>query len=147
MPGLQASGKMGKSEAESGTIYLTESTTNAWNKVRVATTDPQRTYRHIPGNPAVCNIYTLHTIMSTAEQIGWANDGCRKAGIGCIDCKKALFPHISAILEQVQERRAQFAAKGPNFVRELLRENGKRARVRFAETLAEVQEKMGIVPY
>lgn len=147
VPSLQADGKMGKSEAEPGTVYLTDRAGDAWTKVRNAITDPQRTHKRIPGDPSICNIYTLHTILSTGEEIAWAHDGCRSADIGCIECKQSVFAHIKPILEQVQERRAQFAAKGPNFVRELLHENGKRARARFAETLAEVQNRMGVSPY
>lgn len=147
VPSLQANGKMGKSEAESGTIYLTEPVADARKKVLTAQTDTKRVYRSDIGNPADCNIYTLHTILSTAEEIQWVYGGCTTAGIGCRECKEKVFTNIAPILERIQERRATFEARGPKFIRELLHENGKKARAVFGKTLAEVRDKMGIPSY
>jgi tryptophanyl-tRNA synthetase len=148
VPGLQADGKMAKSGgSEKGTIFLTESVASALKKVKAAPHAPRGDSGKDFGDPTQCSIFTLHTIVSQPESIQWANVGCRAGTIGCNECKLRMFQHIEPLLEEIQERRAQYAAKGPKFVQELLHENGKVARKRFAQTLAEVQDKMGITPY
>ena len=50
-------------------------------------TDPARMRRTDPGNPDVCPVFDLHKAFSPPETQEWAAQGCRTAGIGCLDCK------------------------------------------------------------
>jgi len=147
VPSLAAGGKMGKSEAEQGTVFLGDDLSVTSKKLRQAVTDPNRKQRQDPGDPSKCGIYTLHTILSTPEQIAWAHTGCTTAGIGCVDCKGELEKNLAAILRPFQERRAELALKRSEYVREILAECGRKVRTRFQQTLAEVEQKMGIPPY
>lgn len=144
VPGLDGTGKMGKSEAN--TINLTDSAEMIETKIKTAVTDPDRKRRRDPGNPQVCNIYKLHCLMSSNEEIKQVAQGCFEAKIGCVDCKEILIKHVEDLLLPFQERRVVLAQK-PNLVSELLVEGGKKARQVISATVAEVREKMGIIRY
>jgi tryptophanyl-tRNA synthetase len=102
-------------------------------------TDPARMKRTDPGNPDVCNVYSMHKIFSSAEEVGMVNVECRRAGIGCVDCKKLLARNLNQHLEPFRARRAQLAAC-PEDVQDVLNDGGKRARLIAQETMEEVRE-------
>jgi tryptophanyl-tRNA synthetase len=79
-------------------------------KVDAMLTDPQRTHRHIPGNPEVCPVFATHKVFSEPETVAWADQGCRTAAIGCRDCKGRLKERLVAVLQPIAERRAAFSA-------------------------------------
>src|SRR5262249_8515659 len=108
-----------------------------------AVTDPARVKRTDPGTPEICNIFTLHRQFSSQEVVGWAAQGCRTAGIGCIDCKKKLHEGIVAELLPIRERAEKLAAK-PDEVREILRKGGLRAREVAQATMEEVRRRIGV---
>ena len=72
-------------------------------------TDPQRMRRSDPGNPDICNVFTMHKIFSSAEEVGMVNVECRRAGIGCVDCKKLMARNMNKALEPFRERRIALA--------------------------------------
>lgn len=144
VPGLDGSGKMGKSDNNS--LSLTESPDEMWAKLKVAVTDPARKTRQDPGNPLICNIYSLHRFVSSRDELEWAYKGCTTAGIGCLDCKAVLHKNTVELLKPFQERRLELL-KEKEIVREVLSEGGKRARAVIAETVAQVRDLMGIVKY
>src|SRR5437879_6295251 len=84
IPGLDGR-KMSKSYGN--TITLSETDEEIRKKTKVMVTDPARKRRTDPGNPDVCPVYDWHKLFSTAETLKWAAEGCRTAGIGCIECK------------------------------------------------------------
>ena len=144
MPGLDGTGKMGKSEGN--TLNLSDTPDEMWDKLKVAVTDTNRVRRKDPGNPSKCKIFSLHTMVSSDEQMTWAAEGCRSAGIGCFDCKKVLHENLVSLLTPFQERRAEVAEK-KGYVEEILHEGGKQARKVVAETTARAREAMGIDVY
>src|SRR6266481_7782946 len=87
IPGLDGR-KMSKSY--SNAIMLTESDADIRAKTKVMVTDPARKRRSDPGNPDVCPVYDWHKLFSPAETLKWSAEGCRTAGIGCIECKAAM---------------------------------------------------------
>ncbi len=103
LPGLDGR-KMSKSYDNA--IYLSDSTEEVWQKLRKATTDPQRVKRTDPGNPEVCLIYEYHKAFSDPETIKKVESGCRTAEIGCVECKKWCMESIEKVLEPIRERRA-----------------------------------------
>ncbi|HSG81787.1 MAG TPA: tryptophan--tRNA ligase [Gemmatimonadota bacterium] len=139
--GLDGQAKMSKSIGN--TIGLLESDDEIWGKIRVALTDPQRVRREDPGNPNVCNIFSLHRHFSSEADVAWAEEGCRTAGIGCVECKRRLTDNIIAELTPIRERAAELK-KRPERVVEVLAEGAERCRAIASETMREVRKRMGL---
>lgn len=139
--GLDGQGKMSKSL--NNYIGVLEPSEKVWNKLRPAMTDPARKRRDDEGDPDVCNIYTLHKNFSPTDMQNWAAEGCRSAGIGCIECKKALHGEMMKTLEPIQEK-ARGLAKHPDRVRDVLEEGARKARATAVKTMEEVRERMGL---
>jgi tryptophanyl-tRNA synthetase len=106
-------------------------------------TDPARMKRTDPGNPDVCNVYSMHKIFSPAEEVEMVNVECRRAGIGCVDCKKRLAANLNNHLAPFRARRAELVSR-PDDVQDILIDGGKRARVIAQQTMAEVREAMAL---
>jgi tryptophanyl-tRNA synthetase len=145
IPGLDGTGKMGKSDQN--TIDLSDDVEAVQNKLRVAMTDPARKRRSDPGDPKVCNIFTFHRLISSAEDIQVVSVGCKNAKIGCIECKKIASDNISQLLLPIQDRQREIIGKGDGYLLEVLRKGGEKARLRISETVKEVKEKMGVPFY
>jgi tryptophanyl-tRNA synthetase len=140
--GLDGARKMSKSY--NNYIELAASPEETLKRVMTAVTDPARRYRSDPGRPEVCNVYSLHHFF-TAPRLDEIASQCRAAEIGCVDCKKLLAQGINAALEPFRHRRAELAAK-PQHVVEVLNDGARRAQAIAAQTLAEVKERMGLMP-
>jgi tryptophanyl-tRNA synthetase len=110
-------------------------------RVREMVTDPARVKRTDPGNPDVCNVYTMHKIFSPQADVEMVNVECRRAGIGCVDCKKLLAKNLNNHLEPFRARRAEFASK-PGYVQNVLEDGATRARAIAEKTMEEVREAM-----
>ncbi len=128
--------KMSKSYGNA--IFLSDSPKEVHRKIDGMLTDPQRTHRHIPGDPDVCPVYHTHEVFSPPETVSWSAEGCRTAGIGCRDCKRALKDSVSAALAPIGDRRAHFEA-APAEVEAVLARGAERARAAAAETMREVR--------
>ncbi len=137
--GLDGQAKMSKSLGN--TIGLLETPEEIWEKVRVGLTDPARKTRKDPGNPNVCNIFSLHRHFSSPEDIAWADEGCRTAGIGCIECKRRLTDNIIEELRPIRERAA---ALERDDVVSALNAGAERCRAIASQTMAEVRSRMGL---
>jgi tryptophanyl-tRNA synthetase len=111
-------------------------------RVMTMVTDPQRTHRNIPGRPEVCNVFTLHKTFSPGE-LPMIDAECRRAGIGCVDCKKILAKNINDHLAPFREKRATLA-RNPQHVWDILNDGAKRASAIAEQTLAEVKEAVGL---
>jgi len=133
--------KMSKSYGNA--IYIKDDPETVRQKVRPMVTDPARKRRTDPGNPDVCPVFDLHKAFSTAQTRAWAAEGCRTAGIGCLDCKGKLLEHMLERLAEVHARRPEFASR-PDTVRDVLREGSKRARAVAQATMDEVRAAMKI---
>jgi tryptophanyl-tRNA synthetase len=135
--GIDGKEKMSKSLNNHIELAATPEETAA--RVREMVTDPARVRRSDPGNPDVCNVYTMHKIFSPPADIEMVNIDCRRAGIGCVDCKKLLAKNLNQHLEPFRAKRAEFASK-PGYVQEVLNEGAKRACVIAEKTMGEVRE-------
>ena len=140
--GLDGVQKMSKSY--NNYIEIAASPQEITERVMAAFTDPERRYRSDPGHPEGCNIFRLHKFFTPSRVEEIASE-CRRAGIGCVDCKKMLAQSISLALEPFRERRAILASK-PNYIAEVLAEGANRAEVIAKETMREVKEKMRLIP-
>ncbi len=141
MPGLDGE-KMSKSYGN--TISLREPPDAVRTKLRTMPTDPARVRRTDPGEPARCPLWKFHEIYSTEEVKQWAQNGCRSASIGCLDCKQ---PIIDAVLKEqapFRERSEEFI-KDPDTVRAIVDEGCEAARSVARETLDEVRQAMNLI--
>ncbi len=118
--------KMSKSYGN--TITLSESDAEIRTKTKVMVTDPARKRRSDPGNPDICPVYDWHKLFSTRETLEWAAQGCRTAGIGCIECKAKMADHLIEWITPVRERRVEYE-KHPARVLEILEDGSKRAEI------------------
>jgi len=139
--GLDGQSKMSKSLGN--TVGVLDPPEAVWEKLRPAVTDPARKTRKDPGNPEVCNLFTMHRALSTAEQVAHVDGQCRTAGWGCLDCKRLLADNMIAELAPVRERAAELRAH-PERVREVLAAGAGRCRAIAAATMAEVRDVMGL---
>ncbi len=133
--------KMGKSL--NNHIELAATPEETAKRVMTMVTDPQRLRRTDPGNPDVCNVFTLHKTFSSTDDVENLNIECRRAGIGCVDCKKILAASLNAHLEPFRTRRAEFD-KQPQLVWDILDDGDKRARVIAEATMQEVRAAIGL---
>ena len=140
MPGLDGQ-KMSKSY--NNTIRLREAPEVVSRKVRTMKTDPARVRRRDPGNPANCPVFSLHEVYSGQETLDWAAEGCRSAGIGCLDCKQPLIEAINAEQAVMIERAEPFENQ-PDVVHAILQEGAEKARDVARETLEDVRASVGI---
>ena len=129
--------KMSKSYGNA--ILLSDPPEVIAKKLRPMVTDPARKRRTDPGNPDICPVYDLHRIYSSAETLEWSAQGCRTAGIGCLEWKQPLIDAVIASLAPFQERRSRLAGD-PGYIREILRQGSARARDVAAATWDEVRK-------
>jgi tryptophanyl-tRNA synthetase len=111
--------------------------------VMTMVTDPQRARRSDPGNPDVCNVFTMHKTFSSPEEVTNINAECRKAGIGCVDCKKLFAKNLNANLVPFRERRNTLA-QNPTAIWDVLHDGAKRARTIAEQTMVEVRDAIGL---
>jgi tryptophanyl-tRNA synthetase len=142
--GLDGVNKMSKSLDNH--IELVATPEETVQRVMTAVTDPQRTHRHIPGRPEVCNVYSLHHHFNP-DQVEVVYEECTTAKRGCVECKQQLADGINRVLAPFRERRQELVSR-PDYVKEVLTDGAARARVIARETLAEARDKMGLpAPY
>lgn len=140
MPGLDGQ-KMSKSYGN--TISLRESDDSVERKIRTMQTDPARARRTDPGDPEKCPVWQFHQIYSDESTRAWVQEGCRSAGIGCIECKQPVIEGVRAEQAQLRER-AQPYVEDPSLVRNILADGCERARKLAQETMRDVREAMGL---
>jgi tryptophanyl-tRNA synthetase len=133
--------KMSKSYGN--TILLTDPEPVVRQKLKTMVTDPARVRRSDPGNPDVCPVGDLHKIFSSKDTIAKVNEGCRSAGIGCIECKGWVADSLVQLLNPMQERRRKFE-ENPALAWDILESGTNRARKAAGETMNEVRAAMGM---
>jgi tryptophanyl-tRNA synthetase len=131
--------KMSKSYGN--TIMLTDPQPLVRQKLKTMMTDPARVRRTDPGNPDVCPVGDLHKIFSDADTIARVNEGCRSAGIGCIECKSWAANSLVSVLAPMQERREKYE-QNPQLAWDILEDGSARARKIASGTINEVRESM-----
>jgi tryptophanyl-tRNA synthetase len=133
--------KMGKSL--NNHIEMAATPEDTIKRVMTMVTDPQRIRRTDPGNPDVCNVYSLHKTFTNPDQVATINVECRRAGIGCVDCKKILAASLNNHLAPFRERRAEFDRK-PQLIWDILDDGAVRARSIAEKTMVEVRAAIGL---
>lgn len=140
MPGLDGQ-KMSKSY--NNTISLREDVDTVAKKIKTMPTDPARIRRTDPGDPTKCPVWQLHEIYSDARVQEWAQQGCKSASIGCIECKGPVIEGVLNELKPIQERAANYA-EDPMLVKNIVAEGCEKARKLARETMRDVRDVMGL---
>jgi len=133
--------KMSKSYGN--TIQLTDPEPVVRQKLKTMVTDPARVRRTDPGDPDKCPVGDLHKVFSTPETMAKVYDGCRSAGIGCIECKSWAADALVQVLQPIQERRAAFTESKTI---EILEDGSRRAQARAEQTMVQVRAAMQLTP-
>ncbi len=140
MPGLDGQ-KMSKSY--NNTLTLRETAKDVDKKLRTMPTDPARVRRNDPGDPAKCPVWQLHEVYSDESVREEIQQGCKTAGIGCLDCKKFIIDAVQEELAPIQER-AQEYINNPDMVRNIINEGSAKARDVAKLNIEEVRQAMGL---
>ena len=136
---LGIDGKEKMSKSLNNHIELAATPEETRKRVLEMMTDPARVTRSDPGNPDICNVFTMHKIFSPQADVDTVNVECRRAGIGCVQCKTLYAKNLNQHLEPFRARRAEIAAR-PDAVTEILDDGARRARVIARQTMEEVRE-------
>jgi tryptophanyl-tRNA synthetase len=133
--------KMSKSYGN--TLLLTDPELVLRQKLKTMVTDPARVRRSDPGNPDLCPVGDLHKIFSSKETMAKVNQGCRSAGIGCIECKGWAADALVQVLQPMQDRRKKYE-ENPRLAWDIL-EAGSAAASKIADaTMKDVRASMGM---
>ncbi len=138
LPGIDGR-KMSKSY--NNAIYISDTTETIEKKIKPMITDTRRKRRNDPGVPEDCPVFALHKSFSSKHEMKEISDACRKAAIGCIDCKKILIKNINDFLEPFRERRKRYEKLN---VMDILEKGNEKARETAKRTLEEVRELVKI---
>ena len=141
VPGLDGR-KMSKSYDNA--VYLSDPPEIVEQKIRTMMTDPARKKRTDKGDPELSPVYQLHKIFSSKEELAEVAEGCRTAGIGCIDCKKVLIKNLFVYLEPIWKKRSELI-NHPDLLLEIAKKGSEKAGREAEETMTMVREVMGLV--
>ena len=140
LPGLDGA-KMSKSY--NNAIALREDAASVTQKVKRMPTDPARIKRTDAGDPDKCPVWQFHLVYSDEPTRAWVTQGCKSAGIGCLDCKQPVIDGILAEQQPMRER-AQPYLDHPRLVRDIVDAGTERARTTAQQTMREVREAIGL---
>ena len=143
LPGLDGE-KMSKSYRN--TIALRDDPARVEKAIRAMTTDPARVRRNDPGDPNRCPVWQFHHVYSDDSTKTWAEEGCRTAGIGCIDCKQPLIDSILKEQAEVAERARPYE-EDPTLVKSIIADGCEKARETADETMEQVRASMNLDYY
>ena len=124
-------------------IFLSDSPKEVDQKTRQMMTDPARIKRTDKGDPELSPVFQLHKVFSTKEEQDEVAEGCRTAGIGCIDCKKVLIKNLMAVLEPIWEKRNYYMEK-PDLLEDIIAAGSRKAGEAARETMGEVRKAVNL---
>jgi len=131
------------SKSYNNAIFLSEAPEQIAAKVSQMITDPQRARRSDPGDPDICNVFTFHKLFTAAGEVAEIDHHCRKAQIGCVECKKKMAQNLTAALAPIREKRAFYEAH-PKRVDEIVNDGCNKARKTARATMEAVRAAIKI---
>jgi tryptophanyl-tRNA synthetase len=131
------------SKSYDNAIYISDTPENIEQKIRTMVTDPARIKRTDAGNPEISPVYQLHKIFSSKEEREEVAEGCRTAGIGCIECKKILIKNVFKVMEPIWARRNELISN-PEVLNDIVDRGTEKAKKIAGETMRLVREAMGL---
>ncbi|MCF0201466.1 MAG: tryptophan--tRNA ligase [Bacteroidales bacterium] len=142
VPGLDGSGKMGKSEGEGNAIFLIDDEKTIRKKVMRAVTDSGPTEPNSAKPDAIQNLFTLMSIMSKPETVQFFEEAWNNCSIRYGDMKKQLAEDIVTFVAPLRERIMEYAAND-ELIKRAARIGAEKARESAAKTVREVREIIG----
>jgi len=139
--GIDGQQKMSKSL--NNHIELAATPEETVQRVMQMVTDPARILRTDPGNPDICNVFTMHKIFSKPDEIAMVNVECRRAGIGCVQCKQLFARNLNEHLAPYRQRRSELG-KDSDHVWDVLEDGQRRGSAIARQTIQEVKEAIGL---
>jgi len=131
------------SKSYDNAIYISDTPENIEQKIRTMVTDPARIKRTDAGNPELSPVYQLHKIFSSKEEQEEVANGCRTAGIGCIECKKILIKNVFRVMEPIWTKRNELISN-PEVLNKIVDRGTEKAKKIAGETMRLVREAMGL---
>jgi len=131
------------SKSYDNAIFLMDTDDEINKKTGQMITDPQRARKSDPGDPDICNVFSFHEIYTPEEIIKQIDTDCRKAGIGCVDCKKIMCKNLCSALTPVREKRQELESD-LNIVKDIIEDGNGKAKSIAEKTMAEVKEAVKI---
>ena len=144
IPGLDGSGKMGKSEGNC--LYLADTDEAIRKKVMKAVTDAGPTEPDSPLSEPVRNIFTIMEAVSDPSTVAYFREQYARCAIRYGDLKKQLAEDIIRHIAPIRERMQAIAAD-ENYLHQVVGDGAAAARRSADETLREVRAIMGIKPF
>jgi tryptophanyl-tRNA synthetase len=130
------------SKSYDNALYLSDTADVMEKKIKTMLTDPARMRRTDKGDPEKSPVFDLHKVFSSEEEMAEVAEGCRSAGIGCIDCKKVLIKNIFGVMEPIWERRGKLM-EDPGKISDIIEAGNSRARQASEATMQEVRSAIG----
>ncbi|UCH07406.1 MAG: tryptophan--tRNA ligase [Deltaproteobacteria bacterium] len=124
-------------------IFISDPKEVIEKRVSEMITDPQRARRSDPGRPDYCNVFTFHELYTAKEKVQEIDTACRKATIGCVECKQIMAASLNAALEPIRQKRRELEAN-PETIDAIMEAGNRKARKIARGTLEEVREVVKI---
>ncbi|MEK7580602.1 MAG: tryptophan--tRNA ligase [Patescibacteria group bacterium] len=138
--------KMSKSDGVNSYIALTDSEEVIWQKIAKAVTDPNRQRKTDKGDPKKCNLFSLHQLLSSPEEIKFVDKGCCSAGIGCLECKKILADNINKEIAPIREKISYWQKpENKKKIIEILKQGADRVRPIAQKNLKKIKQIVGLI--
>lgn len=131
------------SKSYDNAIFLSDTPDAIRKKVATMITDPQRKKRSDAGDPDVCNVFSFHKIYSTKDMVDEINQDCRKAAIGCVECKQKMAENLISFLEPIREK-TQYYQQNPDIVDDIIAKGNEKASAEASKTMESVREALKI---
>jgi tryptophanyl-tRNA synthetase len=146
IPGLNGAGKMGKSEGDDSTIFLTDKPEVILKKVKRAVSDAGPTEPNQPMSEPIANLFQLMNVVSGSETIAFFKERYNDCSIRYGDLKKQLAEDIVAFVNPFRERIEEIMAD-ENYLNQVAEMGKEKAKISAGKTIWEVREIIGFKPY
>ena len=132
--------KMSKSYGNA--IYLRDTPEMLERKIRSMITDTKRIKRTDPGDPKECHLFPYHELFSSCDECHSIYEGCTKAKLGCVDCKKLLYESMLCFFEPFYERMQIWDKK--DVLDDILESGARKAKSIAETTMQEIRDSIGL---
>jgi tryptophanyl-tRNA synthetase len=142
VPGLDGTGKMGKSEGEGNAVFLADDPTTIRKKVMRALTDAGPTEPNQQKPDYIDNLFSLMKLVSTPDAVAFFDEQYNKCAIRYGDMKKQLAEDIIVFTEPVRQRIIELSGN-PEYLSKVARMGAEKAHESARKTINEVREIIG----
>lgn len=142
IPGLDGSGKMGKSEGESNAIFITDEPSVIRKKIMKAKTDSGPVEMNQTKPVEIENLFTLLRVVSSSDAVDYFNDQYNNCSIRYGDLKKQLAEDMISFTNPFRERIAELSSDD-TYLRRIMDQGKEKAHCSAQKTISEVRRVIG----